>query len=329
MTQISHLNSLLSAFNIGATCQNYSDLPHLTYYDLRLNPGTRIQKIEKYAAELALALKIETQPVFKVLNEEGLLRLEFAKPRIDKLDLFRLGKDLPRPIGKLPCLLGEMPDGLPLWMNLESNPHLLIAGCTGSGKSTLLHTLIANYLLQETQLVLMDPKHIEFYQYDAMNYPNIQVSYDYADCLELLNAVIETMEQRYFQMRKGQSGDNESIVVIIDEFADLIQQDQSKEFQAGLAKLAQKSRAADIYLVLSTQRPSVEVVSGLIKSNFPSRIACKVATAIDSRVILDTNGAQHLLGHGDALIRNAQHELQRFQVAWTSPARTQEHLQFV
>jgi DNA segregation ATPase FtsK/SpoIIIE, S-DNA-T family len=330
MTQISHLNSLLSAFNIGATCQNYSDLPHLIYYDLRLSPGTRIQKIEKYAAELALALKIDSQPTFKPLNEQGLLRLEFIKPRIDKLDLFQLGKGSSRPAGKLPCLLGEMPDGAPLWMNLENNPHLLLAGCTGSGKSTLLHTFIANFLLQQNvQLILLDPKHIEFYPYDMLNWSRIKVSYDYQDCLQRLDETIETMEQRYYQMRKDQSEDRDSIVVVIDEFADLIQQDQNKEFQTALCKLAQKSRAADIHLIISTQRPSVDVVSGLIKSNFLSRISCKVATAIDSRVVLDTVGAQHLIGGGDALIRDAEHDLQRFQVAWTSPGRTMEYLQLV
>lgn len=326
MTQILHLNTLLSAFNIGATCQNYVDLPHLTCYDLRLNPGTRIRQIEKYAGELALALKVESQPTLKLLNEQGLLRLEFTKPRTGKLDLFQLGRDLSRPASKLPCLLGEMPDGSPLWMNLESNPHLLIAGCTGSGKSTLLHTFIANFLLQDVQLILMDPKHIEFYPYDALNHSNVKISYDYQDCLERLDTVIETMERRYLQMREGQSEDQESIVVIIDEFADLIQQDQNKEFQTLLCRLAQKSRSADIHLIISTQRPSVDIVSGLIKSNFPSRIACKVATATDSRVILDTAGAQHLAGNGDALIRDTQYDLQRFQAAWTSPYRTIEHL---
>jgi DNA segregation ATPase FtsK/SpoIIIE, S-DNA-T family len=331
MTQISYINNLLSSFKIGAICQNYTDLPFTRYYDLRLNPGTRIQQIEKYSSELALALQIDSLPTLKPLNGKGLLRLEFIKTRSSKLDLFRLGKNLSRPVGESPlaCLLGEMPDGVPLWMSLDRYPHLLVSGCTGSGKSTLLHTFIANFLLQEVQLILLDPKHIEFYQYDTLNYSNIKVSYDYQDCLHRLDEVSKMMERRYLQMRQNQSRDQENVVVIIDEFADLIQQDESGEFQALLCKLAQKSRAAGIYLILGTQRPSVDVVSGSIKSNFPSRISCKVATAVDSRVVLDTVGAQHLLGNGDALIRNGQYELQRFQVAWTSPDRTKQFLNLV
>lgn len=322
MDNVEKLNNILGAFKIGATCRNFTEHKNICFYDIELKPGARIRDVERYLSELSLALRVSGKPSLKLLSDQGLLRFEFVKAQTDKIDLFSLGYGLPRPTGKLTCLLGETHEGNPLWIDIANNPHMLIAGCTGSGKSTLLHTLIANLLLYpKASIVLMDPKNIEFYKYAEMKLKRIQVSYEYEDCLSKIESLCSEMDERYQLIRDFRVTVDHFpyIILIIDEFADLIQQDASKRFHAALCRLAQKSRAAGIHIIISTQRPSVDVVDGTIKANFPARISCKVATGVDSRVILDANGAQNLIGSGDALLKNNEHDLQRFQVAFTSP----------
>lgn len=321
--QIIQLNSLFSDFNIAAICQNYAEVKNFCYYDVKLLPRGRIRLLEKCLPELSLALHVPVKLQLKTFNEQGMLRLSYVKEaKTSKVSLFNLGYGLPRPVGKLTCLLGETPEGSPLWFDLADCPHLLVAGTSGSGKSSLLHSLIANLLLhRETFIILMDPKNIEFYQYQTICSDRISVSFKYEECLSQIEGLCLVMEERYHQIRdlKISASSFPFIVLIIDEFADLMLQDTSKRFHAALCKLSQKSRAAGIHIVLSTQRPSVDVVDGTIKANFPARIACKVSSGVDSRVILDANGAQHLLGCGDALLKNNEHAQQRFQAAFTSP----------
>ena len=204
-------------------------------------------------------------------------------------------------------------------MDLSKNPHMIVAGTTGSGKSTLIHNIIANLLnYNDVYMYLIDPKGIEFSDYEKNNIPNVEVGYTYSDVINTLNTVLIAMEYRYEVMRKGLSLDSiPYIVLIIDEFADLIMQDKENQFYTKLCQLAQKCRAAKISIVLSTQRPSVNVIDGTIKANFPARIACRVASHVDSRVILDAVGAENLLGQGDALLRDNLRYLDRFQVAYT------------
>lgn len=322
MDNTEKLNKVFNTFKIAATCTNFFEYKNACFYDVELQPGTRIRDVEKYLNELSFAMRIPGKPALKILSDKGLLRFEFLKPRTNKVDLFQLGYGLPRPNGKLTCLIGETPEGLPLWFDIVSNPHMLVAGCTGSGKSTILHTLIANLLLYpRVSIILMDPKNIEFYKYSDMQLDRIKVTYAYDECLEQLEKLCLEMDERYQLIRefKVTADHFPYIVLIIDEFADLIQQDVSKQFHAYLCRLAQKSRAAGIHLIISTQRPSVDVVDGTIKANFPSRISCKVATGVDSRVILDATGAQNLLGCGDSILKSSAHDWQRFQAAFTSP----------
>lgn len=322
MNDTNTLNNIFSAFKIGATCKSFSEFKNVSYYDVELKLGTKVRDVEKYATELGLALKAPSKPRFKILADQGLLRLEFIKSRTDTIKLFELGRQTTSPHGSLNCLLGETLEGTPLWIDIVNNPHMLIAGTTGSGKSTMLHCIIANLLMyQNTFTILMDPKNIEFYKYGDMHHSKLRVTYDFNDCLSMLEYLCNEMERRYALMRSNRLTSNyfPYMVLIIDEFADLISQDTDKKFAGCLARLAQKSRAAGIHIIISTQRPSVDVVDGTIKANFPSRISCKVATGVDSKVILDTPGAEHLLGKGDALIKTNQYTLQRFQGAYTSP----------
>lgn len=321
MDKIEKLNGILSAFKVPATCRKYSQYKNASFYDIELKPGGRIRDLEKYADEFALALKTHAKPRINVLSSTGLIRFEFLSEEGNKVSLLDLGQKAKRPKGDLTCLMGETLSGEPLWIDLAQNPHMLVAGCTGSGKSTVLHTVIANLLMYPTiKIHLMDPKSIEFFKYQDKKVSRINVSYSFEECIETLQHLNDEMDNRYSQAKEYKK-DMKSfpfIALIIDEFADLKMQDADGTFHKLLCRLAQKSRAARIHIVLATQRPSVQVVDGLIKANFPARLSCKVASGVDSKVVLDFTGAQDLQGGGDAIINNTQHSSQRFQVAYTN-----------
>jgi DNA segregation ATPase FtsK/SpoIIIE, S-DNA-T family len=317
MTEIERLNNIFGTFRIAAKCSNFVEHKNVYFYDLELKPGTRLRNIEKYLIELTIALKMPNQPTVKVLPDRGLIRLEFAKSCRSKINFIELNNQNVRP-QNVSCLLGEAVDGTPLWYDLASNPHTLIAGCTGSGKSTLLHIMIANLLLcQNTKLYLIDPKNVEFHQYSNRT-NQITVGHSYTECIEILYDICNQMDERFSLIRSFGFATEyfPYLVVIIDEFADLILQDTDKTFYKLLCLLSQKSRAAGIHIIISTQRPSVNIIDGTIKANFPTRISCKVASSIDAKVILDTSGSERLAGSGDAIIRNSTFDMQRFQSAF-------------
>jgi S-DNA-T family DNA segregation ATPase FtsK/SpoIIIE len=318
---IQDFNNILETFNIKAQCVSYRQVDNYLYYDVRLNQNGKIKDLQKYGDEISLALKTACKPGIKVLRDQGIVRLEFAEPREKPLQLFDFftNKDIPK--GDINCLLGQTTDGNKMWMDLAQNPHMIIAGATGSGKSTLLHNIIANLLnYNDVDLTLIDPKRIEFTEYEK-NVSSIQVLYTYEEAVEVFKNLIDVMEYRYELLRGGKpASELKPMVVIVDEFADLIMQDKDNLFYTALCRLAQKCRAARIHLILATQRPSVNIINGTIKANFPARIACRVTSHVDSKVILDSSGAENLLGKGDALIRDNTRFSERFQVAYTTAA---------
>ena len=319
METIQQFNKILESFSIRALCTNSQEVDNYFFYDLKLNPHARVRDIHRYSDEISLALKTPCRPSIKVLHDLGVVRLEFVSPREEPLNLLDYFTNEQVPKGDVICLLGQTVDGQRLWMDLAQNPHMIVAGTTGSGKSTLLHNLIANiYNYNDCVLCLVDPKKIEFSPYEDRLH-NSKVFYTYDETIGLLDSLLEVMEKRYSMMRIGHLPEEfPYVVMIVDEFADLIMQDKEDQFFNKLCRLAQKSRAARICLVLGTQRPSVNIINGAIKANFPSRIACRVASHVDSKVILDTTGAENLLGKGDALIRDNFRFLERFQVAYTT-----------
>lgn len=318
MELINDFNSILQSFKIKASCINHQKVDNYFFYDLKLNPTAKVKDIQKYSEEISLALKTPCKPSIKVIHQEGIIRLEFASPRTSPLNLFDFFTNKGIPKGDINCLLGQTVDGRKIWMDLAQNPHMIVAGTTGSGKSTLLHNIIANVLnYNDVDLFLVDPKRIEFSEYEKLN-KNVQIMYTYDETMNLLNSSIELMEFRYDLLRMGHlTSSLKPVVIMIDEFADLIMQDKDDMFYTMLCRLAQKCRAAKIHIILSTQRPSVNIINGTIKANFPARIACRVASHVDSKVILDTSGAENLLGKGDALIRDNFRSLERFQIAYT------------
>lgn len=319
MDYIEQFNYILQSFKIKAKCIDYKKLDNYFFYDLELIPNAKVKDIQKFGDELSLAIRTISKPSIKIIRDQGVVRLEFITPRTKSLNLFDCFTHTP-PKGDILCLLGQSVDGNNVWMDLAQNPHMIIAGTTGSGKSTLLHNIIANVCYySKASLCLIDPKNIEFVEYEKRNLPNTTIAYSYSDAIVILDSFIECMEYRYYLLRNN--FDMSKIpygVLIIDEFADLIMQDKNDDFYNKLCRLSQKCRAAKISIILATQRPSVNIIDGTIKANFPARIACRTASHIDSRVILDSVGAENLLGYGDALLRDNFRFLDRFQVAYTN-----------
>lgn len=298
----------------------------MTLYDIRLHPGTRVRELQRSVDELALALKAKSTPIIRPIPELGIVRLEVVEENPHKISLF---DELPKSekSGSIPMYLGSSVDGDDLVFDMAKNPHTLIAGTTGSGKSTLLHAIIANALsTPNIEVCIIDGKNVEFEQYKY--FKRMCVANSFEDAMKLMEYIHAKMESRYALITKQSLPLNyfsvphekyPQTIFIIDEYADMVMQDRDKLFHNSVCKLAQKCRAAGIYCILATQRPSVDIISGSIKANFPARISCQTASGRDSKVILDTTGAQFLAGMGDAIIKNYKYDNQRFQTAYTTP----------
>lgn len=337
----SQLNNALEGLKIHGNCESAKVHRHLAFMDVRLEPGTPINRIESRKREIALALRSKTAPVVKVLPERGIVQLQVAMHQADVLSLNDIIDDfVSDDKALLPFVLGETVSGKKLTVDMSKNPHLLVAGGTGSGKSVFLHTLIANAFLLSTskirnvEVYLCDPKQVEFRTYAEPKYNHIikQVVTEYDDVIKLLERIKFQMDCRYNLLQsKGLTNIEDApdifscIMVIIDEVGDLILHDNSLppghrgKLQHLLTAITQKARAAGIYLIAATQHPDRNVIKGVIKTNFPARVACRVSSGVASRIILDELGAENLLGQGDAIFKSGSIDSERFQVAYTTP----------
>jgi S-DNA-T family DNA segregation ATPase FtsK/SpoIIIE len=333
------MNKVLGELGIDGKCIRAESNRHLAFYDVELDHRpSSLRKLRSSSNEIALALRTKTVPIMRVVPEEGIVRLQVALKDAEPVPLMDLlsGENLPKYV--FPMLLGEDDAGRKLWIDMNQNPHLLIAGGTGSGKSTLLHTIIANALynhalrFRNMGIYLNDPKRIEFQDYRHASLKGIvnNIASTYNDTVAQLEYLSKLMEDRYalmagYNMRSVEENPGKMAVVlcVIDEVADLMMQDKKgHRLETLIVKLAQRGRACGIFLILATQRPSVDIITGLIKANFPGRIACKTASRKDSEVILDRCGAEALLGRGDAILQNMKYAGVRFQVAYTTPQDT-------
>lgn len=328
MIQQIEFNRILDSFNIKANCVAASSSRHFAFYDLELAPGTRISKIKRYADELAIAMKAHSSLIIKPVPSEGIVRLQTTIDKPDKILFEDIYNKYKTSEGFLPFVLGETDEGQPLIMDLAQNPHLLIGGSTGSGKSVLLHTIIANAAKRnDMRLYLADTKQVEFSVYKHKLTSLVEeVHSDPKELLFTLKHLCDIMEMRYEYMvslgiskLEERPGLFDKILLIVDEAADIMQSPVGKQFELYITRLAQKARAAGIYIILATQRPSNDVFTGLIKANFPARLACKVTSHFDSKVILDRAGAENLAGKGDAILNNSAYNMTRFQVAFSDP----------
>ena len=336
-TDVTALNRVLGSLGIKAECTAVNRVRNIANYDLTLKDGGRVREVEKFSQEIGLALKSRSAPLVKPILSQGIVRLQIVESDPPILDFYTQLEASPRPEGILPFYLGETADDKALWLDFHTNPHLLIAGASGSGKSTLLHAIVANALLPHEyylNVCLMDTKQIELAPYGRLGLENVRVDTTYDQVVDTLKTVHASMEETYRMMRElnlpsnyyGLPGAKGAYhLIVIDEFADLIMQDSSGEFYELVCQLAQKGRAAGIHFVIATQRPSVDILRGTIKANFPARIACRVSSRVDSNVILDSPQAHSLMGRGDALIRSGNLDLVRFQVAYATQERNIEH----
>ena len=336
---ISTMNRVLAGAKIKGHCIKAEQARHQAYFDIKLEPGFPFRRLKSRGEDIALGLRFKTQPIIRLIPEKGVVRIQAPVRDADLLPFEELFFNTPLPADYLlPFVLGETNEGEALCIDFAKNPHLLIAGGTGSGKSVLLHNLINNALwlhaskIRSTELFLVDPKRVEFNKYKSSELDKVVrcVFHSYEETVYMLETLVAFMEARYAHMaRLGITSVEEnpnlfiSSIVVIDEISDLMMQDKKiGKLQDLIVTLAQKARAAGIYLVLATQRPSTDVLTGLIKANFPGRIACKTASGTDSKVILDQPGAENLLGRGDAILRNMVIDHARFQVAFSTPDNT-------
>ena len=308
----------LQDFGIDCNVSGSYPGPVITRFEVEPGPGIKVNKFVSLSDDLALALKARRIRILAPIPGKGAVGIEVPNPTPETVYLREVMDEISTE--KLPIALGKMIEGKPFVADITTMPHLLIAGATGSGKSVCMHSIIASLLLTRTpsqvRLAMIDPKMLELSIYEGIPHLWAPVVIETDKATGLLEALVSEMENRYkrlsrigvrsideFNSRLTPESEDERlpyIVVFIDELADLMLT-VSREIEPAIKRLAHMARAVGIHMVLATQRPSVDVITGVIKANFPSRIAFNVQSKTDSRTILDMNGAEKLLGKGDML----------------------------
>jgi S-DNA-T family DNA segregation ATPase FtsK/SpoIIIE len=327
----------LAHFGIEATISGQISGPRVTRYELQLAPGTKVSKVAALKDDLSYALATTEIRILAPIPGKQAVGVELPNLSPNLVTLGDIFDDLPATASPLAVWLGKDISGTAVWTDLARMPHLLIAGTTGSGKSGCINTLLTSVLLRSTpdevRMILIDPKRIELGFYESIPHLLTPVVSSPKQASAALTNVVAEMERRYEKlstvrarnlaeanrtMRQRGEQPLPYLLVVIDELADLMMI-SPQEVEDAVIRLAQKSRAVGIHLVLATQRPSVDVITGMIKANVPSRIAFAVSSQTDSRVILDQAGAESLLGQGDMLFKPlGTSRLQRVQGAYVS-----------
>jgi S-DNA-T family DNA segregation ATPase FtsK/SpoIIIE len=332
------LEETLSEFGIDAKVTNVETGPVVTSYEMLPPPGVKLSRITNLADNIALTMKAKSVRVQAPIPGKGVVGIEVPNPNSTMVFLREIieSNEWEGSSAALPLAVGKDVGGREIVADLSKMPHLLIAGATGSGKSVCMNSLLAGLLMSRTpdqlRLMLVDPKMVEFSFFNMLPHLVVPVITDPKKVSLGLRWAINEMEKRYklfakagvrniqtynarpvatqtdmFEETLGAPSDEKKlpdrlpyIVIVIDELADLMMVAQA-EVEGAIARLAQLSRAVGIHMIIATQRPSVNVITGTIKANFPARLAFQVAQKVDSRTILDANGADKLLGRGDML----------------------------
>ena len=327
----------LGHFGVEARIVGIVSGPHVSRYELRLAPGTKVKKVTELANDLAYALASTDIRILAPIPGKQAVGVEVPNTRRRMVRLGDIYSSRPDKTSPLVAWLGKGIDGNAVWTDLAKMPHVLVAGTTGSGKSGCVNAILSSILMQaspnDVRLVLVDPKQVELNHYEHVPHLLTPVVTSPRLAANVLANLIGEMESRYGIMgearcrnlgelnraraRKGEPP-LPHILCVIDELADLMMVAPA-EVEDSIIRLAQKSRATGVHLVLATQRPSTDIITGTIKVNIPARIAFAVSSQTDSRVILDQGGAEALLGQGDMLFRGAgTSKLQRIQGAFVT-----------
>jgi DNA segregation ATPase FtsK/SpoIIIE, S-DNA-T family len=313
------LRRKLQDFEVDGRIVQVNPGPVITSYEFEPAAGVKVSQVVNLADDLALALKAASVRIVGPIPGRGTVAVEVPNDQSATVylrEIFVSG-EFAESKGKLPLALGKDVNGLPVVADLTAMPHLLVAGATGSGKSVGLNSMICSILYKATpadvRFLLIDPKRLELSVYEGIPHLLAPVVTDAKEAAARLRWIVGKMDERYKLLQAKQvrsiEGYNKAVgpdehlpywVVVVDELADLMVV-SAGEVQTSLVRLAQIARAVGIHLIIATQRPSVDVVTGLIKANFPTRIAFQVASKVDSRTVLDGNGAEQLLGRGDMI----------------------------
>ncbi|GBE58435.1 DNA translocase SpoIIIE [bacterium BMS3Abin01] len=332
----------LSSFGIEANIIGTVSGPRVTRYELQLAPGIKVSRISSLKDDIAYALATTDIRILAPIPGKSAVGVEVPNMRPNMVTLGDIFRDFPQGSGPLTVWLGKDIAGQAVYADLAQMPHLLVAGTTGSGKSGSINCMVSSILLrrspEDVRMILIDPKRVELSHFEGIPHLLTPVVTVMKEAANVLANLITEMESRYSKMQLAKARHLDElnqvlvqrgqkplpyILLVVDELADLMMVAPA-EVEDAIIRLAQKSRAVGIHLVLATQRPSVDVITGMIKANVPSRIAFAVSSQIDSRVILDTTGAESLLGQGDMLFRSlGSSKLQRIQGAYVSEEEIQ------
>lgn len=336
----------LSSFGIDVEMGEVNVGPTVTQYTLKPSEGIKLSQITTLHNDLALALAAHPIRIEAPIPGRALVGIEVPNHKIAVVGLKEIlqSQEAKTRKSNLMLALGKDVSGKPWLADLARMPHLLIAGSTGSGKTICINAIIMSLLYQNTpetlKLLLVDPKRVELPVYNGINYLITPVITEVKKTVNALKWAIVEMERRFEVLSDARKRDIESynnemkeklpyIVIVIDELADLMST-AGPEVEASIIRLAQMARAVGIHLILATQRPSVNVITGLIKANIPARIAFSVASLMDSRTILDNSGAEKLLGRGDMLFLSAEiSKPKRLQGAYLSDAEIKRVVRFI
>jgi len=327
------IKKTLENFNIEVVMSEINIGPTVTQYTLKPAEGVKLSKITGLSNDLSLALASHPIRIEAPIPGRSLVGVEIPNKTRAQVRLRNLieGLDFQKSLSRLVLALGRDVSGLPVYTDLARMPHLLVAGSTGTGKTIFLNSLILSLLYQPStsfksaspenlRFILVDPKRVEFPVYNNLPHLLCPVIYSAKQTISALKWLTDEMERRFDVLSEAKARDIGSfnelalkngtsplpfIVLIIDELADLMAA-KGREIEAAIVRLAQMSRAVGIHLIVATQRPSVEVITGLIKANITSRVTFQVASQVDSRTVLDTAGAEKLLGLGDLLYISAE-----------------------
>lgn len=323
------LEDTLEDFGISAKVTDIERGPVITRYELEPAPGVKLNRIVALNDDIALSMKAQSVRIIAPIPGKGKVGVEVPNMQSSFVYLKEVfaSEIFQRAKSKLTLALGKDIAGVPIIADLDEMPHLLIAGTTGSGKTVCVNSLILSLLYKSTpadlKFLMVDPKMVELMPFNGLPHLLCPVVTNAKKASVALNWVVSEMEERYKLLAKVAARNIEAyndkqerlpyIVVIIDEFADLMTV-AADQIENAVTRLAQLSRAVGIHLILATQRPSVDVITGVIKANLPARISFKVASKVDSRTVLDMNGADKLLGKGDMLfMRPGESKLIRIQ----------------